>query len=128
MVQKPYRSLLGALLYLSTRTGSYLAVAVSLLGKYQSDPGMHSWNTLENVIRYLSGTPYYGILLPVRSAAISLEAWSDADWAREKDRRKSRSGYVLTINGGFTVWSSRLHTATAQSTAEAEFAALAFGV
>lgn len=124
MVNKPYRSILGALLYLSTRSRPDLAVAVSLLGKYQSEPGPEHWQMLRHVVRYLSGTTDYGLLLPTGSGEFQLEAWCDADWAREKSSRRSRSGYMATLNGGPVLWTSKLQTATALSTAEAEFSAL----
>ena len=76
------------------------------------------------MIRYVLGTLYHGILLPCGQEA-SLEAWSDADWARDHHKRRSCSGYLLTVGGGPVVWSSRLQTVTAQSTAEAEFISLA---
>lgn len=125
MQSKPYRSLLGALLYLSTRTRPDLAVAVSLLGKYQAEPGLDHWRMLKHVLRYLAGTFNYGLFVPSGSGKVSLEAWCDADWARDKSNRRSRSGFMVTLNDGPILWTSRLQTATAQSTAEAEFAALA---
>ena len=43
MQDKPFRNLLGKLLYLANRTRPDLATAVSLLAKYQSDPGPSHW-------------------------------------------------------------------------------------
>lgn len=124
MEDKPFRSLLGALLYLSTRTRPDLATAVSMLGKYQSDPGPAQWKLLKQLLRYLRGTTKHGLNLPKASNKVKLDAWSDADWARDKGNRRSRSGYVLYVNSGPIIWSSKLHTSTALSTAESEFVAL----
>ena len=79
---------------------------------------------MKSVIRYLIGTLDYGIMFPSGHQA-SLEAWCDADWARDHHKRRSRSGYLITVAGGPVVWASRLQTLTAQSTTEAEFISLA---
>ena len=123
MRRAPYRQLLGSLLFLATRTRPDIATAVSMLAKFQSDPSIKHWKTLKTLIRYVKGTTGTGILLP-GGAGVALTAWSDADWARDQSRRRSRSGYLLTVNGGPVVWSSKLQNATTLSTTEAEFYAL----
>lgn len=121
----PYRAVLGALLYLSTRTRPDIATAVSLLGKFQAEPNPKHWKALKHVMRYLQGTTDFGIWLPSGSAIPTLEVWCDADWGRDQDRRRSRTGYLLTIGGGPVIWSSKLQSSTAESSTEAEFTALA---
>ena len=121
---KPYREILGALLYLSTRTRPDIATAVSLLGKFQADPGPTQWKHLLHVVRYLIHTPEHELFIKSNNGQPRLEAYSDADWARDESNRRSRSGYLLLINSAPIIWSSKLQPATAQSTSEAEFAAL----
>ena len=124
MERAPYRELLGSLLFLATRTRPDLMAAVSMLAKFQADPGIKHWKSLKSVIRYLKATSPYGILLPSGGAGVQLTAYSDADWARDQERRRSRTGYLLTVNGGPVVWCSKLQPATTMSTTEAEFYAL----
>lgn len=120
----PYREVLGSLLYLATHTRPDLATAVSMLGKYQQAPLMAHWKSMKSVVRCLIGTADHGILLPYSEEA-TLQAWSDADWARDHHKRRSRSGYLVTVSGGPVVLASRLQTLCAQSTTEAEFISLA---
>lgn len=124
MKNVPYRQVLGSLLFLATRTRPDLSTAVSMLGKYQQAPMVEHWKSMKSVIRYLIGTMSYGLFLPAGQEAL-LEAWSDADWARDHHKRRSRSGYLVTVAGGPVVWASRLQSLTAQSTTEAEFISMA---
>ena len=124
MSNLPYREVLGSLLFLATRTRPDLATVVSMLGKYQEAPLVEHWKSMKSVIRYLIGTLDYGIFMPSGQEAL-LEAWSDADWARDHHKRRSRSGYLVTFGGCPVVWASRLQSLTAQSTTEAEFISLA---
>lgn len=96
-----------------------------MLGKFQSCPSLNHWQSMKSVIRYLIGTRNHGILLPNDFRDIKLSCWSDADWARDCTKRRSRTGYILMINNGPTVWASRLQSSTAQSSTEAEFFSLA---
>ena len=124
MRDKPYHEILGALIYLSTRTRPDIATAVSMLGKFQADPGPTQWRHLQHLVRYLIHTSNHGLHIKAQKGRATLQAYSDADWAREEEKRRSRSGYLLLINGSPIIWSSRIQTATAQSTSEAEFFAL----
>ena len=124
MERAPYRRLLGSLLFLATRTRPDITTEVSMLAKFQSDPGIKHWQSLKTLIRYVKGTTDTGIFLPAGDEGVVLTAWSDADWARDQTRSRSRTGYVITVNGGPVVWASKLQNATTLSTTEAEFYAL----
>lgn len=125
MERVPYRAVLGSLLYLATRTRPDIATAVSMLAKFQSSPSMRHWKAMKHVCRYLLGTASYGIRFCRGSSRPVLTAWTDADWARDQDKRRSRTGYVLRLSGGPVVWCSKMQTSVATSTTEAEFDALA---
>ena len=124
MRNKPYRGVLGAFLYLSTRTRPEIATAVSLLIKFQADPGPTQWKYLLHVVRYLIHTTDFGLCIKSVNGRPKFEAYSDADWARDESKRRSRSGYLLLVNSAPVIRFSKLQPATAQSTSEAEFVAL----
>ena len=98
MRNKPYRELLGTLLYLATRTRPDIATAVSMLGKFQADPGPSHWRCLQHLVRYLVYTTDHGLFYRRSSGNVSLEAYSDADWDRDETKCRSRSGFLLIIN------------------------------
>jgi hypothetical protein len=53
-----------------------------------------------------------------------LQGYTDADYARDKDARKSTLGYLMTFAGGAVSWQSRLQKCVSLSTTEAEYIAV----
>lgn len=76
----PFREVIGSLFYVATSTRPYIATAVSMIAKFQSDPFQRNWKSLKTVFSYLIGTPYYVILLPKVDGDVPQGAWCDADW------------------------------------------------
>ena len=68
----PYRSVLGSLLYLATRSLPDIATAVSMLAKFQEKPLPRHWKAMKHLVRYLKGTTYYGLLLPKTKGEVRL--------------------------------------------------------
>lgn len=58
---KPYRELIGSLLYLSTITPSDISYAVNYLSRYVGSPKICHWLQAKKILRYLRGTTTYGI-------------------------------------------------------------------
>eukprot|EP00963_Diacronema_lutheri_P000229 scaffold17_cov354-Pavlova_lutheri.AAC.1 len=54
---------------------------------------------------------------------ISVEAYSDANYAGEKSSRRSRTGYVIHAMGSLVAWQSKMQPIIAISTTEAEYQA-----
>jgi hypothetical protein len=54
----------------------------------------------------------------------TIDAYSDSDWANDRDERKSTTGYILYLNGDPVSWQSRKQKVVALSTAEAEYYAI----
>ena len=57
------------------------------------------------------------------SDTLEIRGYSDADFAGDKDDRKSTSGYVFTLAGGAISWRSFKQSIVASSTMYAEFIA-----
>ena len=73
------------------------------------------------ILRYLKGTSTS--CLCFGSGDPVLQGYTDADYAGDKDRRKSTSGYLMTYAGGAVSWQSRLQKCVSTSTTEAEYIA-----
>jgi hypothetical protein len=123
MVDKPYRSVLGSVMWGQLATCPDLSFAVSLLARFQANPGIEHWIALLHVIGYIKNTIDYGLTYS-RDADLSPLAFVDADYGGCRDTRRSTSGYVFTMAGGAVTWSSKRQATVALSTVEAEYVAM----
>jgi hypothetical protein len=77
---------------------------------------------VRKVLRYVQGTKDL-MLTYRRSDSLEIKGYSDADYARDKDDRKSITGCVFTLAGGPISWRSCKQTIVASSTMYAKFIA-----
>ena len=122
MRNRPYRELIGGLIYLANATRPDISFAASTLSRFCADPGNDHWLIAKRVLRYLKATSHYGITYVKDEER--LRAYSDSDWAGDIDDRKSCTGNVLTLATGPISWKSKKQASVALSTMEAEYAAL----
>ncbi len=120
----PYRSLVGALLYAATGTRPDIAAPVSILCRFNQNPGLAHWKAAKQVLRYLKGTSALGVRLGGDFAELKAIGYVDADWAGDVDSRKSTSGLIFMINNAPVTWKSKLQNTPALSSMEAELMAL----
>ena len=123
MDDKPYRSLLGCVMWGQLATRPDLSFAVSLLSLFQSNPGKDHWSALLHVVGYIKNTLDYGLTY-TRDSDLSPTAFVDADYGGCRDTRRSTSGYVFMMAGGVVSWSSKRQATVALSTVEAEYVAM----
>ena len=120
-----YRKLIGMLLYVSTNTRPDIAASVAILAQRVSKPRDLDFVETLRIVRYLVSTKNHVLKLFNPSTKISLEAYSDSDFAEDKTDRKSISGFLCCVLGAPVSWSSRKQDVVSTSTTEAEFYALA---
>jgi hypothetical protein len=121
----PYVSAVGALLYLATATRPDISHTVSVLCRFNNNPGMEHWKAVKHLLRYLKGTVDMKLTYspsPSRSHE-PFVTYTDADHGGDPDNSRSTSGYLLCIGTGAVSWSSKLQSLVALSTTEAEFIA-----
>ena len=123
MTDKPYRPILGSVMWGQLATRPDLAFSVSLLARFQSNPGIDHWNALMHVVGYIKNTMDHGLTYS-RDFDISPVAYVDADYGGCRDTRRSTSGYVFLMAGGAVSWSSKRQATVALSTVEAEYVAM----
>ena len=99
MDDKPYRSVLGSVMWGQLATRPDLSFSVSLLARFQANPGIEHWRALLHVIGYIKNTIDYGLIYS-RDCSISPTAFVDADYGGCKDTRRSTLGYVFMMAGG----------------------------
>ncbi|KAE8209401.1 hypothetical protein CF327_g6611 [Tilletia walkeri] len=117
-----YLAIVGCLAYLAQGTRPDLAFLVSALGKFNADPTEEHLGAAKRALRYLRGSSATRLTFGGGSAT-EIVGYVDADWAADKDDRRSTSGFVFTMNGRAVSWVARKQGAMALSTAEAEYIA-----
>jgi transposase InsO family protein len=124
----PYRSIVGALLYVACATRWDIAYNVAYLCRFLNAYNETHWTAVKHLLRYLKGTRHHTILYSrdqmVGPASLVPVGYSDADWAGDKSDRKSISAYVFLLAGGPIAWSSRKQSTVSTSSCEAELYAL----
>lgn len=116
-----YKQLVGCLMYL-TVTRPDLMFVVCLIARFMADPKEEHMLIAKRVLRYLKGTFDYGVFYG-RSSNTNLLGYTDSDYARDMEDRKSTSGYVFMLNGAAICWSSRKQDIVTLSSTEAEYVA-----
>eukprot|EP00252_Welwitschia_mirabilis_P018673 TRINITY_DN4156_c0_g1_i5.p1 TRINITY_DN4156_c0_g1~~TRINITY_DN4156_c0_g1_i5.p1 ORF type:complete len:1283 (+),score=262.04 TRINITY_DN4156_c0_g1_i5:125-3973(+) len=122
MMDIPYTSVVGSLMYAMVCTRPDLAQAVGVVSRYMSNPGRTHWEAVKWMLRYLKGTQDHSLCFG--GSGLKVVSYSDANFAGCGDTRKSTTGYVFTLGGGAVSWMSRLQSDVALSTTEAEYIAL----
>jgi hypothetical protein len=69
---------------------------------------------MKRIMRYLQGTPDYGLLLH-RSSSSDLVVYMDADWAGCPDTRRSTVGYAVFLGDNLVSWSAKRQTVVSHS-------------
>ncbi len=118
----PYASIVGSLMYAQTCTRPDISFVVDMLGRYQSNPRMDHWKAAKKVMRYLQSTKDFMFTFR-RSNSLEVTGYSDSDFARCIDSRKSTFSYLFMLVAGAISWTSAKQTIIASSTMEAEFVA-----
>ncbi|KMQ87485.1 retrovirus-related pol polyprotein from transposon tnt 1-94 [Lasius niger] len=95
MEDKPYRELVGGLIYLASATRPDLSFTASVLSRFCSRPGIAHWQLAKRVLRYIKGTMDYGITYEKNNN--NMCAYVDADWRNDIDDRRSYTGNVIIL-------------------------------
>ncbi|GJR45677.1 putative RNA-directed DNA polymerase [Tanacetum coccineum] len=108
-----YRQVVGSLQYV-TISQPDIAFAVNKVSQYMHSPTENHWSTIKRILRYLHGNP-----------DTSLEAFLDADWARDwvgdSNDRWSTGGFVIYLGSNLISWTAHKQ----RTVSKAEYKALA---
>ena len=118
-----FRSLVGMLMYLTTKVYPELSNPVRELASHLATPGPEHWKALERVVGYISLNPNAGQIFR-RPRELRSISDCDSNYARDENDRKSISGRINTIGGMITNWTSKKQATVSLSSTEAEYQAL----
>jgi len=125
--QKVYRSGVGMLLYLVKHSRPDIANPTRELAKGMQSASKRMMKELLRVIRFISDTPTTGLHMypkEMKDNKWYLKLYTDSDWAGDKDKRKSISGYTVFFCGCPILWKSKAQGHVTHSSGEAEYVAL----
>ena len=118
-----YRSVVGSLQYLSL-TRPDISFSVNKMSQFMHRPTNEHWTAVKRILRYLSGTQNRGVFFHANNTP-TLHAFTDADWAGNKDDYTSTGAYIVYVGRHPVAWSSKKQTGVARSSTEAEYRSLA---
>ena len=118
-----YHSLVGKLNYL-THTRPHLNYSVQVLSQFMHSSRTPHLDALTHVLRYVNHSAHRGILLKA-SDSLTLQAYSDSDWASCPDSRRSITGYILLFGSSPVAWKSKKQGTVSRSSSESEYRAMA---
>ena len=114
-----YRSMIGSLLYL-TASRPDISYSVGVCAKYQANPKESHMTVLKRIIKYVKTTTEFGVWFSENTNDV-LVKYSDADWARNVDDRKSTLGGYFYVDNNLVSWMSKKQNSISLSTVEAEY-------
>uniref|UniRef100_A0A2N9H307 Uncharacterized protein n=1 Tax=Fagus sylvatica TaxID=28930 RepID=A0A2N9H307_FAGSY len=80
--------------------------------------------SVKRLLRYLKSTIQFGLHI-YRSSCNTLQGFCDADWAGNKDDRRSTGSFCIFLGKNLIFWGCRKQAIVARSSTEAEYKALA---
>ena len=122
-----YRGAVGMLSYIANSVCPEIQMAVHQTTRFSMNPMRSHELSILRIGRYLINNPDRGVIYTVEKSR-GLEVYVDADFAcgwnmadtTNADNVLSRIGFVIRYAGCPIIWSSKLQTEIALSTAEAE--------
>ena len=85
-----------------------VAYAVGVVSRYMANPSKKHWEAVKGILHYLKDTRNMCICFGSKEACV--EGYTDADYARDVDKRRSTFGYVFMLSGGAVSWRSHLQS------------------
>ena len=111
------------LIYL-TVTCPDISYAVHVVRQFMAAPRSPHYVVVLRILRYLKGTIFDGLHFSSHSS-LTLQAYSDVDWAGDPIDRRSTTGYCFLLGDYLISWRSKKQIVVACSSTKAEYKALA---
>ena len=124
-VHMMYRSGVGMLLFLVKHTRPDIANPVRELSKLNDCPTPIAVKEMFRVIKFVLDTPEKGLKMkPELNDVWRIVAYSDSDYAGDKETRISVTGFIIFLLGCPVCWRSKGQKSVTLSSSEAEYVAL----
>lgn len=94
------------------------------MSQFLSNPTIARHKAALRTLRYLKSCSGKGLFFP-RNSSLTLQGFSDADWAGCLDKRKSVTGQCFFLGNSVISWRTKKQITVSRSSSEAEYRALA---
>ena len=118
-----YRQLVWSLIHL-TVTRPDISFAIHVVNQFMAAPRSPHYAVVLRILRYLKDTIFDGLYFSSYSS-LTLQAYSDANWAGDPTNRQSTIGYYFLLGDSLISWRSKKQTVVACSSTKAKYRALA---
>ena len=124
MAKLPYRRLVACLLWVSTTVRCDAAFTVKKLTQHFNNPGKKMWKSALKTLVYLNTVDIAVQYGQASKDYPGLKFYVDADYASDRDTRRSTSGVMAFHQTNMVNWLIKNQKSVALSTMEAEYMAL----
>ncbi|KAK8558787.1 hypothetical protein V6N13_098423 [Hibiscus sabdariffa] len=122
MSQISYASAIGSIMYAMICTRPNLSYALSMISRYQANPGEGHWIAVKNILKYLRRTKDV-FLVYGGEEELGIKGYTDVSFQTDKDDSRSQSDFIFCLNGGTVSWKSSKQDTVVDSTTKAEYIA-----
>ena len=84
---KPYREIIGSLIYIMVATRADICYKVTRLSQEQAKPNSFHLMQVKHVLCYLKGTINQSLIFKKLQKPLKLEGFCDSDWGNLDDRK-----------------------------------------
>lgn len=105
----PYQEAVGSLLYLTQSTRPDIVHAVNTVSRFNNKHSDEHWQAVKRIFRYLKGTINMKLRYS-KAPDFKIHAYSDADWGGDLEKRRSCTGYMISLCDLAISWNSKLQT------------------
>jgi hypothetical protein len=102
----PYASDIGSIIYAMLSTRPDVALALSLMSRYQSNPGMSHWSAVKSILKFLKRIRDMVLVYGGSGVELEVKGYVNTCYNVDSDDEKSQTGYVFLVNGGAVSWRS----------------------
>ena len=108
--QTLYRSMIGKLQYV-VHTRPDIAIAIGIVERFSAKPRENHMMVVKRILRYLKGIEDYRLWYKI-GWNLDLKVFTNIDWARNIDDRKSTSGGAFFLGKRLVSWTSKKKNCT----------------
>ncbi|GJT27881.1 hypothetical protein Tco_0908156 [Tanacetum coccineum] len=98
MSRVPYALAIGSIMYAMMCTRPDVSFSLSMVSRYQQNPGEGYWTAVKNILNYLRNTKGR-FLVYGGEEHLRVTGYCDASWQTDKDDSHSQFGWVFLLNG-----------------------------